>query len=277
MRDKQKRKERRNRIFLIGGSTVAIVAIFLVVALVIVNANKPIGPGPANMASDGIVLTGGDSGVTALTSDPIKAGGDPIPTDTTKLDGQLHIVTYVDYRCPFCNEFEQANAATIQQLVDGKIATLEIHPISILDRSSLGTKYSTRAASAAGCVATYAPDSFLTVNTALFTAQPPENTAGLTNDEIVAVVNGAGVTDKKVASCIKNETYTAWVTEATNRALADPALQDANGNFGTPRVVVNGVLYSGAPGDATAFETFLTQAAIAGNGATPTPTPSPTP
>ena len=40
MRDKQKRRERRNRIFLIVGSTVAIIAIFGAVGLVLINANK---------------------------------------------------------------------------------------------------------------------------------------------------------------------------------------------------------------------------------------------
>jgi protein-disulfide isomerase len=278
MREKQKRTERRNRILLIAGSSVAILAIFAVVAVVLINANRPAGPGPKNMASDGIVLTGSDSGITAVSTKAIPAGGQPTPTDTTKLGEkvQLNIVTYVDYRCPFCNEFETANAQTIQSLVEAGVASLEVHPISILDRVSNGTKYSTRAASAMACVAQYDPDQFLTVQTALFANQPPENTAGLNNSEIADIVSGAGVTDERVASCIKDERFTDWVTAATNRALADPDLKDANGNFGTPRVVVNGQLYNGAPGDAQSFQAFIAQAAAgAGDGSTPTPTPSP--
>jgi protein-disulfide isomerase len=278
-REKQKRKERRTRIFLIVGSTLAIIGVFAIVGVVLINANKPAGPGPANMASDGILFVGSDDGVEVVESDPIPADGTPTATDTDALEPGVHIVTYIDYRCPFCNEFEAANAATIQSLVEAGIASLEVHPISILDRVSLGSKYSTRAASAAGCVATYAPDQFLDVNAALFAAQPAENTSGLTNAELADVVAGAGVTDEKVASCIRDETYTSWVTAASTRALADPDLQDADGNFGTPRVTVNGVIYDGQPGDATAFQAFLTQAAIAADaedGETPTPTPTPT-
>jgi protein-disulfide isomerase len=275
MREKQKRKDRRNRFLLIGGSTLAILGIFAIVGVVLVNANKPEGPGPANMASDGIVLVGGEDGVKAVPTDAVPADGTPTPTDTDALEPDVHIVTYLDYRCPFCNEFETANGATIQSLVESGIASLEVHPISILDRASLGTKYSTRSANAAACVANYEPDSFLAANTALFAAQPPEQTAGLDNDEIVDVIQGAGIDSDEVASCIRDERFTAWVTSATTRALADPDLQDEQGNFGTPRVVCNGLLYPVAPGDATAFLACLTLAAVAvDDGATPTPTPT---
>lgn len=279
LREKQKRKDRRNRIFLIGGSTVAILAIFSVVALVLINANKPAGPGPANMASDGIVFLGDSSGVKAVPTDAIPANGKPTPTDTTALGDtvKMNIVTYVDYRCPFCNQFETTNGQTIQSLVQAGVASLEVHPISILDRVSLGTKYSTRAASAAACVANYDPDKFLDVQNALFGSQPPENTEGLTNDDLASIIAGAGADSAQIAACVKDEKFTSWVTAASTRALADPDLKDANGDFGTPRVLVNGVLYTGAVDDATAFQEFLAQAAVAVNGGTPTPTPTPTP
>ena len=172
MREKQKRRERRNRIFLIGGSTLAIVVVAAIVAAVLIAANKPIGPGPANMASDGIVLVGADNAVKAVETDRIKQGGTPTPTDTDALDAKLHIVTYIDYLCPFCNQFETTNAESIKQLVASGIADLEVHPIAILDKNSLGTRYSTRAANAAACVANYDPDKYLDVNTALFGSQP---------------------------------------------------------------------------------------------------------
>ena len=279
MREKQKRKERRNRIFLIVGSTVAIIAIFSVVAIVLITANKPAGPGPKNMASDGIVFTGSDAGLTVVKTDAIPAHGKPTPTDTTRFGDkvELNIVTYVDYRCPFCNQFETTNGPTIQSLVEAGIASLEVHPISILDRVSLGSKYSTRAASAAACVANYQPDKFLDVQNALFGSQPEENTAGLTNDDLASIIAGAGADNDKVAACVKDERFTSWVTAASNRALADPDLLDEKGQFGTPRVLVNGVLYTGAVDDANAFQSFVAQAAVAaeGDGATPTPTPTP--
>jgi protein-disulfide isomerase len=279
LREKQKRRSLRNRIFLIGGSTLGIIAIFAIVALVLVNSAKPVGPGPSNMASDGILITGTEDGLSVVTTDPIPEGGKPTPTDTDALTAQLHIVTYIDYLCPFCNQFEATNATAIQQLVESGTADLEIHPIAILDRSSLGTRYSSRAANAAACVAEYSPDQYLDVNAALFAAQPQESTAGLSNDELIDVLSGAGAASDDISSCVRDETYKAWVTDATARALANADLKNADGNFGTPTVLVNGERYEGSLTDASEFQAFVGSVftdAVAGDDATPTPTPTPT-
>lgn len=281
LREKQKRRARRNRFFLIGGSTLGILAIFAVVALVLINAQpKPAGPGPANMASDGILITGSADGLKVVETDPIPEGGKPTPTDTDSLTAQLHIVTYIDYLCPFCNQFETTNAAAIQQLVESGTADLEIHPIAILDRSSLDTRYSSRSANAAACVAEYSPDQYLDVNAALFAAQPAESTAGLTNKELIDVLAGAGVASDDVTDCVNDETFKGWVSAATTRALADPDLKNADGNFGTPTVLVNGQRYEGSLTDASEFQAFVgsvfTEAVAGGDGSTPTPTPTET-
>ena len=55
-REEQKKKERRNRFLLQGGIVVGALAIVAIVGLVIVNSVKPEGPGPLNMASDGIQI-----------------------------------------------------------------------------------------------------------------------------------------------------------------------------------------------------------------------------
>jgi protein-disulfide isomerase len=280
MREKQKRKERRNRAFLISGSTVAILVVAAIVAVVIIGANKPEGPGPANMASDGIVLVGADKAVKAVETDAIKKGGKPTPTDTDALAAKLHIVTYIDYLCPFCNQFETTNAESIQQLVVSGIADLEVHPIAILDKSSLGSRYSSRAANAAACVANFDPDKYLDVNSALFAGQPQEGTSGLTNKQLVDLVAGAGVDSDKVASCINDETFKGWVTAATNRALANPDLKNADGNFGTPTVLINGQRYEGSLTDASEFQAFVGSVfatVTTDDGSTPTPTPTPSP
>ncbi|MEO8263025.1 MAG: thioredoxin domain-containing protein [Pseudolysinimonas sp.] len=280
MREKQKRRARRNRAFLIGGTTLGILAIFAIVALVLVNSAKPAGPGPANMASDGILITGTADGLKVVENDAIPAGGDPTPTDTDSLTAQLHIVTYLDYLCPFCNQFEATNGAAIQQLIESGTADLEIHPIAILDRSSLGTNYSTRSANAAACVAQYSPDQYLDVNAALFAAQPQEQTAGLSDDDLIDVLSGAGASSDDITTCIRDQTFKAWVSAATTRTLADPDLKNADGNFGTPTVLVNGQRYEGSLTDASEFQAFIgsvfTEAVDGGDGSTPTPTPTPT-
>jgi hypothetical protein len=193
LREEQQKRQRRRRLAWRGGVAIGIVAIAVIVAIVIVNGARPeAATGPRNMASDGILLTGDGTSITAVTTPAIAAGGKPTATDPTTLADTVNIVTYVDYLCPFCGEFEATNAQQVTSWVTTGNATLEVHPISILDGSSSGTKYSTRAANAAACVADLDPDRFLAVNTALFANQPAENSSGLTNAELVTLVKNAG-------------------------------------------------------------------------------------
>lgn len=55
-REKERAREKRNRLLLQGGIVLGVLAIVVVVGLVIANALKPAGPGPANMASGGVVF-----------------------------------------------------------------------------------------------------------------------------------------------------------------------------------------------------------------------------
>src|SRR5690606_11469343 len=138
-----------------GGVILGVVAVLAVVALVVVTSSRS-SEGPLNMASDGIVLSGD---TLAATSTPALESG-ALPVANTATSDPLSIVIYVDYMCPYCSQFESVNGSLVEQLVTSGVATLEIHPIAILDNSSQGTKYSTRAANAMACVANYAPNYF---------------------------------------------------------------------------------------------------------------------
>jgi protein-disulfide isomerase len=146
---------------------------------------------------------------------------------------------------------------------------------------SLGTKYSTRAANAAACVANYSPDSFFDFNSLLFADQPKENTEGLTDDKLVATAKQAKVTSLgSITSCIKDQSFKAWVTAATSRATTGPiAHSDVTKVSGTPTVIINGVKYDGAVDDASAFSAAIVKAAgdTFREDATASPSPSPTP
>jgi protein-disulfide isomerase len=224
------------------------------------NPSNPSAASPKNMASYGVLLTGKDGQISTVRT-PAVTIGQPVPTDTSKHADTVNIVEYIDYQCPICLEFEEANLNnTAARVAEGK-ATLEIHPVSILDRSSQGTRYSSRAANAADCVANFDPDAFLNATAALYENQPQEGSAGLTNAQVLKVLSLADVTDPAVAKCVDNETYRSWVTDTTTAV--------ENGTFehvattptkfiGTPTVFVNGALYGGSVTDAAAFSAFVT-------------------
>jgi protein-disulfide isomerase len=263
-REEQKKRDARNRWFLRGGIGLALVAVAAIVAVLIVGSIKPATPGPLNMASDGILMQGDGTTISAVPTAATAADAEPEPTDVSALTSTVNIAVYVDYLCPYCGQFETTNGEQLASWLTAGNITLETHPISILDQSSSGSQYSTRSANAAACVANYQPDSFLDVNAALFANQPAEGTTGLSNAELVSLVEEAGVTDESVASCITDGTFSDWVGDATDRALDNPLPNTEIGALtGTPTVLVQGVKYEGDLSDAAAFETFVMEQATA--------------
>jgi len=275
LRDEQRKKDRRTKFILQGSIIVASLAIIAIIALVIVNSVRPVGPGPKNMASDGIQIS---QGAIATETPAIKAGGKPVANVRDEEKDTLDIQMYVDYLCPICGDFEATNGEYITSLLENGQTTVEIHPISILDRSSQGTKYSTRAANAAACVANYSPNQFYDFHNLMFANQPAENTAGLGDDEIIALTVDAGVDNAgDIKSCIQNKEFGAWVANASTRALNGPIPgSDVEKVIGTPTVIVNGLKYDGAVDDLASFQAFVVQAAGSTFNDSSTPTPTPT-
>lgn len=233
LREQQLRQARRRRLLLQSAVVGAVLAVLGVIVLVIATSVRPPIGNPANLGSDGIVLTGAEGVVSAVRSAPLPPGTAPRPW-TGAETGVPHITLYVDYHCPHCNEFERVYGGTIASwLEDGKIA-LEVHPVSIV-----GTPYSSRSANAAVCVAAEAPDSFFAFHQRLFEAFPADG-AQPDAAAVTALAGEAGATSGAVGRCIREGDYGSWVSAATARAAQNPALHSDAGRFGTPTVLING-------------------------------------
>jgi protein-disulfide isomerase len=277
MREEARKRAQRRRWWIQGSIGVAAIAILAVIGLIVYNGVSASAnvANPTNMVSNGILLT---STTKAVSTPAIAKGADPTPTTQSNGSGKANITMYVDYQCPFCNQFETANATQIGQWLNGGIATVEIHPIAILDSSSSGTKYSTRAANAAACVANYDPNTFYAVNSALFANQPAEGGTGLTDSKILSVLKGAGASSAAITKCVNDQTFKDWVASATTRVLTKPLPNSSMAKLtGTPTVIVNGKQYTGSLTDANAFLQFVGSAVQSASTPSPTATPTPTP
>jgi protein-disulfide isomerase len=280
LRDQQRKKDKRSKVFLQGGVIIASLAILTVVGLVIINSVKAPSPGPRNMLSDGILI---GEGFTATPTAALKPGAEPVPNAIDEASDVIRIQMFVDYFCPICGEFEKANGDQIATWVESGAATVEIFPMAILDRLSQGTKYATRAANAAACVADNSPDQYYDFNTILFENQPEEGSAGLTDAELIDLTKEAGVSNPRIiANCIEDQKFKNWVADARARAQNGPIPNsNVDSVAGTPTVIVNGVKYTGALNDPKAFSAFVLQAENTNfneqSTATPTPTPVPVP
>lgn len=169
-------------------------------------------------------------------------------------DGEDEVDTFVDFMCPICGDFESQYGEELQTAAANNQITLNIHPVSILDRYSQNTKYSTRAASAMYCVAAEAPDSALAFFNALFTNQPEENSVGLSDDELASLADQAGA--GAAAKCIADGTYKNFVASQTT----------SHDIKGTPTVEVNGKRLDLSAGEISKLEDVLAKAASATTG-----------
>jgi len=149
-------------------------------------------------------------------------------------DSRVRVDIYLDFMCPICGFFEETQGPTLDSLRADGTADVYYHPISILDRASQNTEYSTRSASAAALVAEESPENFLAFVKAMFVNQPAENTTGLTDAKVQEIATSVGVPDAVVAK-IPDHAYSSWVRSATEQASVD-------GMKGTPTVAINGVM-----------------------------------
>ncbi|QQD77100.1 thioredoxin domain-containing protein [Curtobacterium sp. YC1] len=240
--DAEKRRKRRNKWFLQGGIGLGIVAIAAIIAIVVVNVNNApavSAAGPENMATGAIQFAAEDGKVTPVSTPAVSAKGSPSALPTAGADGAVTVTEYVDWACPVCKQFEDAFSDQILDKVKSGEATLAIQPVSILDRAYPGSRYASRAANAAMCVADNEPEKFLDVQKQFFDNQPAEGTKGLTNAEIEDLVKAGGATSSEVSECVSTEQFKGWVTKSTKLVTEDEALAGTNG-FGTPTVVVDG-------------------------------------
>lgn len=278
LREAHRKQERRRRAVVRSTVIALVVAAAAVVAIVIVSSIHPPAPGPANMASDGILI---GKGMKAQHTAAMAPDEKPVANKPDSSGKTVSIVTYVDYLCPYCGEFERTNGDQIGKLVDSGAATIEIHPIPLLASHSNGTKYSLRADNAAACVANYDPNSFWAFNRELFDHQPQENTAGLTDQQIKALVKDAQVKDyDSVSRCIDEGRFESWAQSALDRTLTGPIPNSTVRQLkGTPLVLVNGKQYQGSLSDPDEFRAFIVKAqadTYSDSKTTQTPAPTPT-
>jgi protein-disulfide isomerase len=145
--------------------------------------------------------------------------------------GPVTIDLYEDFMCPICHTFENQSGATLKQLADQNKVTIRYHPIAILDGSSNGTQYSTRAAAAAAAAAQ--GGKFAQYHDVLYANQPSEGSNGLTDAKLIELGKSVGLTGAAFTDAVDDKTYTAWATKVTDTAAA-------KGYNSTPTVLIAG-------------------------------------
>lgn len=280
-------RQRRGRIarIVVGGVVVAGLVVGAGVAVAWTLADSASAPqlSPA-VQDDGVMVT--DIPASVLSSFSVAAGAESAPEQTeasaapetpapTAAPEPLQIEVYVDYLSQASADFQLANAKQLSEWVSEGAATISYHPVALLTGKSNGTKYSLRAAGAAACVATYAPQNFFLFNHKLLEQRPDLDTDGLSDTDLATLVRALGIGSvEQVDRCITNGSFVPWVQKATARALAEP-LEGSDAALTGPTVLVNGKQYVGELADAKEFAQFVLTLSSNAYYSTPTPTPTP--
>ena len=117
---------------------------------------------------------------------------------------------YEDFLCPHCGLFEQQFGPTVNKLIDTGAVAADYYMVGILDRPQ-NQNYSSRAGSAAYCVADESIDAFRRFHAALYAQQPDETaTVFPDNSRLIEIARQAGA-GGGVPDCINKGRYTEMV------------------------------------------------------------------
>jgi len=207
-----KAADRKRNLFVQIGLT-AIVVIFgvaLVLYIVMTKEDKP--------------ASGEAKSIRVASSNVITREGTSDPKAVLSL--------YEDFLCPACGNFEKQFGPTVSKLIDSGAVAADYYMVSILDRQ--GDGYSTRASSAAYCVADESTDAFRRFHAALYAQQPEEGVGPFPdNARLVEVARQAGA-GGGVPECINGDKY----------AEMSKGLAAATSVNSTPTIRINGEDYS---------------------------------
>lgn len=210
----QDRRERRKQRLMRQVGLPALLAVLVLGTTVLVLVTRDDGDEPITV-NDRPSLVDASGSLTYGSSDP-----------------EVVIEVVEDFQCPVCGQFEQAAGGLLADYRDDPRIQVRYRPIAFLDRAS-STRYSSRAANAAACVAEAGAEEWLAFHGELFENQPPEGTAGLSDDRLLDLAEQAGVDKDRIEECVSDELYGDWVTATTAAAFEDDIT-------GTPTVLVDG-------------------------------------
>lgn len=189
------------------------------------------------------------NGAIVITKDGIEQDGkkwDNVNSEKTNTINGLPVLTNgQDPLCPGCGALEREIGSSIEYWVDNGKLVYKNWPISILNRLSNDTEYSTRVAAAFYRMAELEPDHYLDFVKIMYesSVQPNESAFKDIPDEKIAEYAEKAGASKENAQKVIDGKYKDYVDANSENLSKDESLyRDANGTktFMTPLLVING-------------------------------------
>lgn len=213
MQQQQRAAARRRRGVVVGLVIVVVLAVVVGVGIAVQMSRSDLSSGAGDAAPSGVV--------------------DRYAVPRGVASAPVTLTMYEDFQCPVCRQVEAIVGPTVDRLVESGTVRVEYRPIAFLDAAST-TAYSSRALNAAACVLDERETgAFVRMHDLMFSEQPPEGTAGLSDEQLSALAARAGANNEVVGGCIDDERFAGWVDAATEQASKD-------GVNATPTILLDG-------------------------------------
>ncbi|MFJ9446890.1 DsbA family protein [Kitasatospora sp. NPDC101235] len=197
-RAQAERSDRIRRRVVVGGASVAVLALAAGVAFAVGGSS-----GSGSSAANGPLVV------------PANASG----TDGTvitygRADAPHTLEVYEDFRCPFCEQLETTTGKAIQQLADDGTYKIEYHLATFLD-NNLGGKGSRTALAAAGAALNEGVDKFKAFHDVLYANQPDERSDAFGDVNHILDLAGQvpGLKTDGFVKAVQDGTYAPWAAK----------------------------------------------------------------
>ncbi|MEV7184233.1 thioredoxin domain-containing protein [Kitasatospora sp. NPDC093102] len=197
-RAQAERSDRIRRRVVVGGASVAVLALAAGVAFAVGGSS---GSG-SNAANGPLVVPANASGTDGTV---ITYG---------RADAPHTLEVYEDFRCPFCEQLETTTGKAIQQLADDGTYKVEYHLATFLD-NNLGGKGSRTALAAAGAALNEGVDKFKAFHDVLYANQPDERSDAFGDVNHILDLAGQvpGLKTDGFVKAVQDGTYAPWAAK----------------------------------------------------------------
>jgi protein-disulfide isomerase len=174
----------------------------------------------------------GDESSTLNAGKAVRVASSKLITKPGSNEPTVVLSIYEDFLCPHCRAFEYEFGPTINDLINAGAIAADYYMVAVLDGPQ-NQNYSSRAGSAAYCVADESTDTFQRFHSALYAQQPSETATTYPPDaQLAETARQAGAKDTAF-DCINSGRYAGLVQ----------GLAQATSISATPTLRINGEDY----------------------------------
>jgi protein-disulfide isomerase len=237
-RERQAKREKLRRQFIVGGSVVAILAVAAGVGVAVAG----MGDGDDNTDWGAVRSQVEDGGEGEFpTAAPANAvGEDGLTVRAGEEDAANTLTLFEDPRCPACASFEQLTGGTVREGMENGDYAVEYVFGTFLDDRLTGSG-SKNALNALGAALDVSPEAFLDFHDALYSLDhhPAESDDAFADDErLIEIAQTVPELEnnQEFEDDVVNSTFAVWALQMSDKFDADPDVE------GTPTLKFNGAV-----------------------------------